>query len=333
LNKELKRIIDHILARLPETRLQREGKLFLVCLIISFFFWLMIKLSNEYYDNLTIDVNYYNLPDKNTIIDQADDKITLVIKTRGFKLIGLKYFVKFPPININLREIQLHKSRYSYSSFILTSPLLNNIANQLNMPDEILSVSPDTLILTLENIARKKVAVFPDLEITLQKQYQLYGSVVLDPDSIYISGPPSIIDTLNHVATKSIKLENINSTTSINTLILKPADHKKLYLSADSVRINISVEKFTEETLEIPITITGIDSLRVKLFPGKVMVTYLVALKDFDKVNNEMFKAMVSINEKTMNEPILKVELVQWPAFVTITQVTPGTAEFLMLKP
>lgn len=317
---------------MPETKFQKEIRLFLFFLGISVLIWLMIKLSNTYYDTLTVKIDYVNLPDKNTIISKSDKQLKVLIKAKGFKLIGLVYFSSKPKIDINLREIQLHKSRYSYESFVLTQPIVNSIINQLDMPDEVVSISPDTLFLTLENITKRSVPIVPKIDYTLKKQYQLYGNMSVNPDSVVISGPPSMIDTIIKINTAAEKIHNISSDITVKKELIKPIKSDKLFLATDSVEITIPVEKFTEETQEIPIEVEGIQRDRIKLFPEDVKITYLLALKDFDKINKNMFKARVNFTRADKSIQKLDIEVVQAPNNIKITQITPEKVEFLLLK-
>jgi hypothetical protein len=154
----------------------------------------------------------------------------------------------------------------------------------------------------------------------------------MKPDSITISGPPSMIDSIRFIRTPTKKITNINYYTVLKEPLIKPVNSKKLILSADSVEIIIPVEKFTEETIKVPLDVNGISRNKIRLFPEHGSITYHVALKDFEKINNSMFKAEVDIDKNFRNKQKLKVNITQSPSNVKITQIEPENVEFLILK-
>lgn len=292
----------------------------------------MIKLSNDYHDNITYKVKYTNIPDGKTILNTSDSVITLRLYARGFRLFSLKYLTSRPVVRIDLQNTKLHKSRYTYSSYILTEPLVQKINKDLRLENAIESIFPDTLSFVLENIISKKVPVIPKVSLTFAKQYQQYGNLQLKPDSVIIRGMPSSIDTIHKVFTMEKELLELNKSSSLSLDIIRPIKSKSFSISSDTVNIFIPVEKFTEASIEVPIKLANEEVTKIKLFPEKVNIKYLVALKDFDKINQEMFDAVADINQAQINSRTLNVKLERHPSFIRIKQVTPSKVEFIILK-
>ena len=96
------------------------------------------------------------------------------------------------------------------------------------------------------------------------------------------------------------------------------------------MEISLSVEKYTESTIKIPIVNT-VNEYKIKTYPDFVIVTYLVTLENFNRVNEEMFTASVNIEENN-NSNRLKVHLIRKPSFVRITRIEPEEVEYLLLK-
>ncbi len=311
---------------------RRQGYTFLICVIISVFIWLMIKLSDDYYDTINCKINYVNIPEGKTILNSSDTTISLRLYARGFRLFSLKYMNSRPEITVNLQKTKLHKSRYTYSSYILTRPFIQSIKDELDIANEIESIYPDTLSFVLEDIISKKVPVVHKLQFSFAKQYQQYGNLKVSPDSITIKGLPSRIDTIRKIFTESKELADISKSRSVTLLLEKPLKTKSFFMSSDTVNVFIPVEKFTEASIEIPIEIKDEQESKIKLFPDKVNITYLVALKDYDKVGQDMFDAVVSPGHSKLNSRTLSVELERHPVFIKIKQINPSKVEFIILK-
>ena len=63
----------------------------------------------------------------------------------------------------------------------------------------------------------------------------------------------------------------------------------------------------------------------------KIKITYLVALKDFKRVDQDMFLATVRVGEEITTSK-LNVEITHKPSFIKITKVEQEQVEFLVLK-
>ncbi len=306
--------------------------IFLLCLGISIFIWLMIKLSSDYYSTLTYHVDYVNIPDNNLLAPNADSTITMNIEAQGFKLFSLKYLKRNPKIEIDLQKTNIHKNRYSYGFYVLTSSLRNKLEQELKLTDESFSIYPDTLSFVLEQLTSKKLPVRSEISFTLKKQHQIKGTIHIQPDSILISGIPSIVDTLNYVSTEVIELGEINSSKSLKLALKKFGRDKKIKLLRDSVNIEIPVVKYTEASMMIPIRKPEDMSREVKFFPSQVEVVFLVTLPDYDKVNAGMFTAEVSeINEDKAGNT-LEVSMSHTPNFVKVVKIKPEKVEYIILK-
>ncbi|MDZ7740351.1 MAG: hypothetical protein U5Q03_00965 [Bacteroidota bacterium] len=325
-------LLRKIISNSWDRKQRKHLYIFLLCLGISIFIWLMIKLSNDYYSTLTYHVDYVNIPDDNLLAPDADSTIAMNIEAQGFKLFSLKYLRRNPKIEIDLQKTRIHKNRYRFGFYVLTSSLRNKLEQELKLTDESFSIYPDTLSFVLEQLSTKKIPVRSQVSFTLKKQHQLKGEIRIQPDSIMISGIPSILNTLNYISTEEMKLGEINSSKSLRLALKKFDRDKKIKLLRDSVSINIPVVKYTEASMMIPIRKPEKMSREVKFFPAQVEVVFLVTLPDYDKVNAGMFTAEISeINEDKAGNT-LEVNLSHTPNFVKVVKIRPEKVEYIILK-
>jgi hypothetical protein len=157
------------------------------------------------------------------------------------------------------------------------------------------------------------------------------GKLKITPDSVIVSGPKSIIDTLTSIKTIPEKLTGLRKSITLE-LDLESID--KLAYSLKEVVINIPVEKFTEESIEIPIEVINMpDSLFLRTFPANIEITYRVGLSDYKKVNEHMFVAVLdySAKESSIGNK-LAIELVKVPEYVQVTNFSPKSVEYIIEK-
>ena len=320
------------LTRSSDKVIRNKLYVFLVCLGIAVFIWLMIKLSGEFYSSVSYPFRFTNIPAGKLMVENVDSTLSLKLKANGLQLFSIKHLKKYPTVNIDLNRVKMHRCRYRYGSYILTSSLKRLITDQLQIADKVISVSPDSLFFVMENSEKKMVAVKADLSISFKKQYHQYGSIVVTPDSILISGLLSMIDTISFIKTKRIELSELYKNTDINIEIVKPLISKNIKYLTDKVNVQIPVENYTESSIDLPIQQVGDSIRKIKTFPAKAKVTYMVALKDFDRIDKSMFLAGVDCSEINAENKILEVKLFRQADFVKVTGIFPEKVEYIILK-
>lgn len=111
---------------------------------------------------------------------------------------------------------------------------------------------------------------------------------------------------------------------------LKPPGGEHLEVSHDSVTVTIPAERYTESQIKLPLKVASSDTLRIRTFPQEVTVTYWVAFDDYQRIDKEMFQAVVTYSSDKSR--YLPVELHRVPEFVEIVQVKPEEVEYIFLK-
>lgn len=310
---------------------------FLVCILISTALWFLIRLTGEFKETVIYPV-IYNHPFKNKIIiNQPDKLLSLTYKVKGFDLSFNNYLNKKKPLLINLGKQNLllvneRQQGNEYRAEINTSRFLKQISEQLNIPEESLTISPDTVYIYFMDIFSKKVRVKVNLSLSFEKQFALYKPVIFKPDSITIYGTKRDIDKINLIETQFKLIKNLFKSEYLTLKVIKPKTIDKVNISSDKVTCFIPVEKFTEGTMNIPVTVlNNVKNKSVRTFPDKVQITYLVALSDYNKINPSMFAAGVDyLNAKEMANNKIKIQILNKPEFVKITKIKPDKVEFII---
>jgi hypothetical protein len=311
---------------------RRKLMIFSLCLFISLFFWLLTKFSKTYQLSVDCPVSFVNLPLDKVLINNVDTSLKITIKSKGYKLLYYQLFKSKIHFNIDVAQLNLNNSQTDTLSYIGATQFSKILSRQLDFNFEILNVQPDTFALRWEKAFVKKLPVRANLVLNFAKQYQLYDSLKITPDSILISGTKSDLSQINFLSCQRIELNNLTASKEIIADIILPPNLTRLRLFTPKIKINIAVEKFTEAELEIDVKLSENNNLRnIKLFPPKVKVTYLVALKDFKKVNHEMFEALAEIQTNSIEMNVL-VHLTKFPAFVKINKIYPEKLEYIVFK-
>ncbi|MBA7517651.1 hypothetical protein ES705_09705 [subsurface metagenome] len=315
--------------------IQQKYLIFLFFLALSILAWFIRALSDTYDADIKYPVKYTNLPPDKVLLQAPTEKLLLRVRSDGYTILSTKLISK-PPIDYDVNAFLLFSlSIDSTSVYTLTKYNRERLSLELNKKNkkfEILDISPDTLFFNFSRVKRKKICVkaqLKDMNTMFAQQHMLNGSVYTIPDSIEVTGPSSIVDTLSYMTTKLLHLVNLSDTTEKKVQIQKLS---RLTYSLSKVKVVIPVDEFTESEFTIPVTQKNVpDSIILKTFPKTIKVKYLITLSNFDKVSSEMFEPYVDYDEIDidMNSKI-KIKLDSLPPYVHNVNITPRSAEFLI---
>ncbi len=316
-----------------DEKFRQKLSIFLICLLISVIIWFTIKLSDEYDTIIEIPLTFTHIP-KNKVLTYISDSVLQVeILEKGSDLIRMMYVETPDPVNISLRFLPVYPKGGAYHGMITTSALINDIEREHNLLGKIVSISPDTIYLTFEPEKSRKLPVSANFDMTFEKQYMRYGNIGFTPDSVTVKGPQVLIEALDSISLGDIKLEQLNK--NYNGEQRFPADsiNRLLTINPNVVSYNVPVEKFTEAEMEVPVKLINSRDLKVKIFPEKVKVLYMVALKDYQKVEPGMIDAvadMTTINHS--DDGKIRVGIQSYPPYIRINSLQPDRVEFIIIK-
>ena len=146
----------------------RKTVVFLLCLGISAFLWLLIKLSQEYEINVNVPVEYSNYPEDHILINKPDSVIQIRITDNGFDLIGVSLFGSPKSLKLNIPEMRTSKANSQIKqSYSLVRTKIEDLNSIFNSVKNLSLLGPDSLVLKFEKLATKDVIVFPKIKYLL----------------------------------------------------------------------------------------------------------------------------------------------------------------------
>ena len=303
----------------------KKVKLFLIFLLLSFFFWFLAKLSKEYTTTIPFQTVYVNAPKDKDIFTDDSQTIAITLKSSGFDL--LKNAFK-KDIKIDLSQVKEVQNKAEIDLNEIAPKLQEQLGNRV----QILNITPEKLYFDFGKLATKKVKVIPNISLHYKSGYYLTEPLRVKPDSITISGPKDILDTIQVVNTEEIALKDVHKNFT-NKLKLKTIPNKKIKLNTNKITVSGLVEKNTEGEIELPIFIINTNGVNVKTFEKSVKAKYKVSLKNYDKVKAKDFTIVCDFS-KTKKDSLdyLIPEIKKQSDFVSEVEISPKRIEYLILK-
>lgn len=317
-----------------KSNLNREFLTYLVFLLIAVVIWYLNALNKDYTADLNFNVKYTELPEDKVLATAPPEQLTLTISAQGFTLLKYQFGLIFSPITLEvsystLRKINSPKGEY----YLISQPAFNRIAAKLSSDVNLKHVTPDTLNFVFTETIRRNIPVNPNVKFNFEKGFLPTGSMLVEPAKVTVTGPQTIIDTMQYVYTKTKVFKNLKDTLSAS-LDLQPV-HQLRY-STDRVRITQAIERYTEATVTVPIEPVNMpEGLTMKIFPGTVTVNCLVPIASYEKVQPYTFRAVVdymSVKDARDNHAKAKVALLRTPDYVTDVKFYPVNVDFIIEK-
>lgn len=307
----------------------RKIKIFLFFLLLSSIIWMLMELSKNFVTPIVFNVEYIDLQKNKMVQKKPISELELAIKAPGFML--LKYKLKKRKILLNLKNISRTKSTY----YILPNKQIPFLNSQFSNEIEIISVLRDTIFIEIGNSVSKKVPVIANLDIQYKAGYNLVEKLEISPDSVIISGSKKLIDSIKGIATKPLKLNDVFNDIGVELALKSPYKSSQIKMSANKVNINGKVDKFTEGTFKIPVTIINTPyGVNVTTFPKEIEVIYQAGLTNFSKITPNDISIVFDYKQYENDTLItyLTPILVKKSDLIYALKINPPQLEFLVQK-
>ncbi len=301
-----------------------ERGIWAICVGISLFFWILVKMSKTYTTSLPVDYEL-TLPDEKALSRLPPDDLSAEVRSTGWNL--LREFVQQDSVWI---AVDLNQSdNLTLDGSQLRSAVKAGLANR---DLDVVDLNYNRLVFNLEPLARRKVPVRVPTRLNFHPEYQLLGPIQVDPDSVSISGPVSLVPNIRSLQTDSISLDNLQLDQIINRKLKSPAP--TVQLEEEEVRITIQVEQFTEWEEFIPLRVLQDSTDSLNLFPKKVHLSCTVGLSRYDQLSADDFTVQIDLRDIPISADrnTVPIEVSRKPDYVRYITIRPKAAEFFVIK-
>ncbi|WP_373057477.1 CdaR family protein [Zunongwangia sp. H14] len=301
-------------------------KTFSVFLFFSALTWLLVQLSKEYTQIVQVPLTYINAPLDKSLSAEKPQEVDMRLHEQGFYI--LYYRIFRPKLTIDLAKTEVDGNHLVYE----IENNRNAISEELGIDFDNATFLDSEIQIPFQPKQERRIAVVPNINVNYAVGYSAGEGVQLEPDSVTVSGPKSIIDTLQSVPTLPINRNNINR--DITGQVKLDTTHLgMLSFYRDEVGYSLEVEKFTEGSVQIPVEVRNVpESLNLAYFPKKILVYYQVNLEDYDRVKPSSFKVVCDFKNVNEGEDYFLAQLVEKPDFVNNIRLSERKIQFVIKK-
>jgi len=329
-NTVFKRFVQKI-----RSKVNQKFLTYLVFILIAFAIWFLNTLNMDFTADMKFTVKYTDLPDDKVLVNTPPEYLTLTINAQGYTLLKYRFGLIFYPLSLEASYQTLRRKNNAPQGeyYLSTQTAFEKIAVQLSSEVYLRSVTPDTLNFLFSETIRKTIPVKSALQLQFEKGFLPKGNMQIEPATVTVTGPGTIIDTMQYVYTRTKVFKKLKETLHASVDLLSV---NQLRYSVNEVNIVQAIERNTEATIVVPIEPVNLpEGLTMKVFPGTVTVNCMVPVADYEKLQPYMFRAVVdysSVMDATDNQAKAKVAISRSPDYVTDIKFHPKNVDFIIEK-
>lgn len=310
--------------RLLAIEMPREDRtLMMICVGISFFFWLLVKLSQVYETGTVVNV-LYAIPPGKAFVHAPPSYAEAGLKGTGWQLIRTYSRRK----HLSVRYLISADNNTTITGDLLKADISKQLAySGVNIT--YVRYTPVSMLLEANDM--KVVPISFKQQMHLAKEYHFTKPVALIPDSVAITGPASLLKKIRVWPTELVQIDELKASVTLNVKLSKA--RPELRLATQSVKAIVSVEQMTTKELFLPVTIKNAPSDSLRFFPDRIKATCVIGISAYDKLDASDFSLVVDLAQvqlgKGNNTAPIIIETM--PEGIEHIQLSKKSVEFLII--
>ncbi|MEO5645140.1 MAG: hypothetical protein ABIQ40_03695 [Bacteroidia bacterium] len=310
--------------------LSRRVSTYVICFLVASLFWLMHSLSKEYIITIRVPVTYSHFPEQKMIAVDLPDSVDAEVIGSGFTILAFQLTKISAPLDLDARRTRsLGDGDFAMSTYSHSERIEGAIGQGL----KILRVIPDTIVLSFEGRAEKKVPVRPRVTVKCATMFRLGDSIRTVPAFVMVSGAEALVKRITYVETEQKTYVGVNKAINETVNLVLPTALRQLSLSITKVDLIVPVGQYTEKKFSIPVEPINVPpNVILKTFPDKVDVIFQVPITEFDAITIDMFRIVADYSKIDPKGNTIAIEFARQPLNVLNLHAVPQRVEFLIRK-
>ena len=304
--------------------LNKEVLVFLALLFLSMALWMVTVLKEHDSMEFRFAIKLVGAPENVVLLSDDVDTLTVVVSdTRWMLLDYLGYK------DTERAKLEVNFARYRQrqnNEVVITSAELHKIFRQYFGKSTSISFKRDKLVFLFDIGEQMRLPIRFKGRVNSKDQVE----IKLASDSVDVFASKSLKLTLSEVKTVADSIE-------VNDTIQHFFPFQKIYgvsYKQKGVNVTITPVVYVEKTMNIPVQcINEPADKKLKLFPPRVALVFLIDMKMVSIVQEDMFSVVADYNTVAgMTEPKCKFELLKYPTFVKNVKMSTDESDYLIVE-
>lgn len=294
--------------------MRRDRAVLVMCTCIALVFWFFVKLSKTYTTTWDFPLRI-EAPAERSFLSLPPTTLRSRVEGRGWDLMYYGLFKVKDPVRFQLNN----QATLNINGRMLRDRLTEQLASR-NI--DVLDVNYDYISLSSEPKVERRIPLRAELNLRLLPGYHLLELPHLQPDSVTLSGPESLVQETEYWTTDSLDLQGLKEDYQ-GLLPVATPQNPVLQITPMMVELRILVEPIVEQSFFAPVEIRNApDSLVV--FPPSVKLTYsagsskinliepdsFVVFADLDGFERNTQSNTVPLSVENRNQPVQSLRMI-----------------------
>jgi hypothetical protein len=326
MSSNLKKSIAHFFKSVAKNKNLNTYAIFL---FISFSFWFLSMLSKTHETTLSIPVYYKNYPADLIEINSPIDFIEARVKAPGFAIIFYSLFSS-KDLTLDYEVANSKPLKNGKNLFWILNSKREKVSNILGASMEILTLSPERLVVPFSNKTKKEVTILLKKDITLKKEHWLSSEIEIKPRKITIYGDQNLLDSITEISTELLKLDGVSENITTKISLQMP---EGLQCKVVEIEVSLNISQFVEENIIQKVEVVNLaKGYSLKLFPNVVTATVRLPKDKYNFLKTDFLKLEVDASMLDDSKTRLEIQVKNLPSFIKLERLYPQQVELLLIK-
>lgn len=296
---------------------------FLVFLLISTIFWILMALNDEVQEDYKVPLRLEEFPKQVTVISGIVPTVNVTVKDKGSALAKFAWGAK-PILKLRYDEF----TRPSDNHLLFSEAQLNSaLRGVFGSSASVVAVKPDSLHLYYTTNPGIPVKVIVDADITTLPQYEAFGSPRISTDSVMLYSNLKERLQIKELPTAPISLSRLSDTTTVEVSLLVPEGMRAI---PSKVRVTFPVEPLVSKTRKLKVEAVNVPAgMRLIPFPAIVEATYLLPKSTYASANSTL-RVTVDYNDIASGKKSLPLRLSGVPPYYQSARLATQEVEYII---
>jgi YbbR domain-containing protein len=271
---------------------KRNWKIVILCFVGASTFWFFNSLNKNYTTKINYPVQFDFDRDSVVILKELPAKIRIDVSSVGWNIFRKNLGINVEPVVVPLKNP-------TETSFMTGNYLLPIISDQIEEL-EVNYVAEDSVFFSIDKLVSKQV--FLRIEpgnIAMEENHRITSEVKIDPDTILVFGPKSVLDSLGGVQWIDVLESGIEEDFSEPVTI---GFLENRFLSSPITETNVSFEvsKFIRYVQSVPVEPRNFPEDRnIQLEPERIVLDFTIEESLVPQIADSLF--LVTCDYKNVN--------------------------------
>lgn len=307
-------------------KLLKSYRTFGFAVFVALFLWLYVKSSSRFQQTIQVPVELINVKEGFGVVSDVPQAVPVLFEADGRTLLALKYIYDI--------RFKLDLAQVKDDQVIVFGESLKSVSIPDNVPARVVAVSSsDTVIIRYEKMVEKRVPIYPNVTVSCRPGYVMVGPVHVAPESLTVSCPRSVADSVTSLGTAAILVEDL-AKDKVMSIPLGVIPTSRLSFVPTDIEVRIDIQPLGEMVVDnLPVRLINVpDGVNAVVQPSTFSIRLRGGIDFLSTLSRDSILAVIDFSEEErLNRVIPQVDILA-PSDVKWSQITPARFNIVRLN-